>query len=91
MADDAAVAEKKKTDIAVLYNGRIDRFAHKADETVGTLLAKAIERFGVVSEPHRLSLFDATGRELPDAETLHQAKVKAGAELVLRQSTVKGG
>jgi hypothetical protein len=90
MADKAAVQEKK-TDVAILYNGRTKEFTRKADETVGALLAKAIERFEVVSEPHRLSLFDVEGRELPDNETLKQAKVKAGDELVLRQSTVKGG
>jgi hypothetical protein len=91
MAEKAVVAEKKKTDVAIIYNGRTKEFTRKPDETVGTLLAKAIERFEVTSEPHRLSLFDAEGRELSDTETLKQAKVKAGDELVLRQSTVKGG
>jgi hypothetical protein len=88
---EATKAEQKTKQVEIVHNGKVKEFHFERDEVVAALLAKAIERFGVVGNPHMQSLYDAEGRELPDAETLHQAGVKAGDELVLRQSQVKGG
>jgi hypothetical protein len=88
---EAAKAEQKTKHVEIVHNGKVKQFHFEPDEMVAVLLAKAIERFGVVGNPHMQSLYDAEGRELPDAETLDQAGVKAGDELVLRQSQVKGG
>lgn len=92
MAESAVASPKtKKKTVEILHNGQVKQFHFDPDELVATLLAEAIKRFEVVHNPHLQSLYDAAGRELPDAETLHQAGVKAGDELVLRQSKVKGG
>jgi hypothetical protein len=88
---EAVKADKKTKDVEIVHNGKVKEFRFDRDELVASLLAKAIERFVVVGNPHMQSLYDAAGRELPDAETLHQAGVKADDELVLRQSQVKGG
>jgi hypothetical protein len=89
-ASDVKQKHKTKT-IEILHNGQVMEFPFERDELVGALLAKAIESFEVLHNPHLQALFDAGGHELADAKTLHEEKVKAGEELVLRQSTVKGG
>ncbi|HEX3609427.1 MAG TPA: hypothetical protein VHU14_07150 [Solirubrobacterales bacterium] len=87
-------AEKKaqpKQHVSVLYNGVSQTLPFRPRETVGELLAAAIRVFGIVENQHLLSLFNAAGAELPDAETLHAAGVKKGDKLVLRPGVVKGG
>jgi hypothetical protein len=86
----AAEAKKKKT-VAVLYNGATKAFAYHPHHKVEALLKSAIHEFGIAANQHLLSLFNAAGAELPEASTLEGAGVKAGDELVLRPSTVKGG
>jgi hypothetical protein len=80
-----------KAEVEVLYNGRIEEFKYHPTETVKALLEKALALFGVVQNPHLMSLFDDDGEELEDELTLAKAKVKRGEELVLRTSAVKGG
>jgi hypothetical protein len=78
-------------EVVVAHNGEDREFPYKKDELVGQLLAQAIAAFNVVNGPHLFGLFTLAGQELPDADTLHDAKVKAGEKLLLRQSTVRGG
>jgi hypothetical protein len=77
--------------IAVLYNGPIHEFAYHPEERAGALLEQARRVFHITVNPHLMGLFDSDGRELVDDETLSQNKVKAGDELILRQSIVRGG
>jgi hypothetical protein len=88
---DSKPKPEPKAEVEVLYNGRTEEFKYHPGETVKELLDKALQRFGVVQNPHLMSLFDDDGTELADDLTLAQAKVKRGEELVLRQSAVKGG
>jgi hypothetical protein len=47
--------------------------------------------FQITLNPHLMGLFDLAGRELSDGESLSENHVKAGEELILRQSIVRGG
>jgi Ubiquitin family len=79
-------------DVTVIFNGEGKKFRYERDETVKSLLDKALSAFNVTVNPHTMSLFLASGVELKDeALTLRDAGVRAGDELFLRTSQVKGG
>ena len=77
--------------VEVLYNGTKKPFEVRREETVKALLDKAINAFGPLPNPHTLSLYNAAGDELNDAQTIAQAGVKPRDVLLLRPSKVKGG
>lgn len=77
--------------IEIIYNGQAVEFDYKASELVGTLLQTALRRFGITTNAHLMSLFDADNHELKDTLTLREAGVRPEDTLVLRQSRVKGG
>ena len=81
----------KPFEVSVVYNGLSKPVAVSKDELISSVLAKALAAFGNLPSPHTLALYNAVGRELPDAETLHAAKVKKDDRLLLRPSTVKAG
>lgn len=81
----------KSFEITVVYNGLEKPIEVSKDELMSSVLAKAIAAFGNLPTPHTLALYDSGGRELPDAETVKDAKVKKGDRLLLRPSTVKAG
>jgi len=81
----------KSFEITVVYNGLSKPLAVSKDELISSVLAKAIAAFGNLPAPHTLALYDSNGRELPDGETVKDAKVKKGDRLLLRPSTVKAG
>ena len=85
----AAAKEKVKT-LKVFYGADSKEFPFDKDGLVGDLLTATVQAFSIVTNAHLMSLYDE-GRELPDASTLKDSKVKAKSELVLRQSAVKGG
>lgn len=93
MSQEAATKSKPATGnkVTITYNGITKSFPRDVNETVGTLLAAAIAAFQIVQNQHLMGLFDEAGNELTDAETLKDAKVKNKAELILRQSAVRGG
>lgn len=81
----------KSFDITVVYNGLSKTVEASKDATIGGVLAKALAAFGNLPAPHTLGLYNAEGRELPDGESVKDAKVKKGDRLLLRPSTVKAG
>lgn len=81
----------KSFEITVVYNGLSHALEVSKDELMSSVLAKAIAAFGNLPAPHTLALYDGDGRELPDSETVKDAKVKKGDRLLLRPSTVKAG
>lgn len=81
----------KPFDVTVVYNGLPRPLEVSKDELVGSMLAKALAAFGNLPAPHTLGLYDAEGRELPDSQSVKDAKVKKGDRLLLRPSTVKAG
>jgi hypothetical protein len=78
-------------EIKVIYNGVEKKLRVSLGELIGSVLAKALAVFGNPPNPHTLALYNKAGRELPDAETVKQAKVKKGDKLLLRPSAVKAG
>ena len=81
----------KSFEITVVYNGLTKPLEVSNVELISSLLAKAIAAFGNLPAPHTLALYDDEGRELPDGESVKDAKVKKGDRLLLRPSTVKAG
>jgi hypothetical protein len=79
--------------VEITSNGRTEPFAFRADELVGKLRQSAVERFGIVQNPHLYALYKKhTGEEgLNDNLTLEQAGIHPGELLILRQSRVRGG
>jgi hypothetical protein len=76
--------------VEILYDGVKKKFEVRPEETVKTLLEKAIAAFGPLPNPHTLSLYKG-GDELSDSQTLKEAGVKPKDVLLLRPSKVKGG
>lgn len=82
---------EKSFEVSVVYNGLSKPVEVSKDELISSVLAKAIAAFGNLPAPHTLAIYDSDGRELPDGETVKEAKVKKGDRLLLRPSTVKAG
>jgi hypothetical protein len=76
--------------VEVLYDGVKKKFEVRPEETVKTLLDKAINAFGPLPNPHMLSLYK-DGEELGDQLTIKAAGIKPCEMLLLRPSKVKGG
>lgn len=85
------VGQDKPFGIEVIYNGLAKQIEVSKAELMSSVLQKAIAAFGNLPAPHTLALYDAEGRELPDGENVHDAKLKKGERLQLRPSTVKAG
>ncbi len=77
--------------VHVAYNGIEKEFEVNLNEPVHALLSRAIAAFGVTNQPHILSLFNASGVELPDAAKLGEVGVRPDDHLLLRPGAVKGG
>lgn len=77
-------------EIVVSYNGVKRDIAVLPQETIKTVLDRAIAAFGNLPNPHTLSLFNEGG-ELPDTSTVGDAHIHPHNELVLRPGAVKGG
>lgn len=81
----------RKFPVLVIYNGLEKHETVEPDETIRTVLDRAIRIFGPIPQPHTLALFNEAGRELPDSETVRQAGIKPKDRLLLRPSQVRGG
>ena len=77
--------------LEVFYNGMPKELAAKENETIKSLLDRAIQAFGPLQNPHLLALFTKDGNELPDAQTVKEAGLKPHDQLLLRPSAVRGG
>jgi len=84
------VTDAKQFAVSVVYNGDPKQVTYQPNEAVQALLEHAKQLFGVVTN-HLLSLFSASGAEIPDNESVGQAGIKPGDRLVLGQSVIKGG
>ena len=77
--------------VFVAYNGVEQKFTVNVNQPVQVLLNHAIQAFHVSTQPHILSIYNASGVELPDQGKLGELGVTPEAHLLLRPSTVKGG
>ena len=84
-------APKDTFDVIIIYNGIKKPLRVHLEEIIKTVLQKAIALFGSPPNPHLLSLFTETGRELPEKETVKKVGLRPDEKLLLRPSAVKGG
>lgn len=81
----------KSFEVTINYNGLKKPLDVDRDETIGSVREKAIALHGITTNPHLLGLFPKEGSELSDSQTVKEAKVKKGDELLLRPSAVRAG
>ena len=89
--DEHGGGRDKTFTITINYNGLKKPLNVDKDETIGDVRNRAVALFGITSNQHLLGLFPKEGPELSDGQTVKEAKVKKGDELLLRQSTVRAG
>jgi hypothetical protein len=77
--------------VKIDYNGLVKDLGGEAEEKVQALLERAENAFNITQNRHTLALFNASGVELSDSQSLKEAGVKSGDELLLRPSRIKGG
>ena len=80
-----------KTEITVIYNGATKTISYQPNEAMQALLEQALNAFSVHTNRHMMGLFTLDNEELNINISVKDAQVKPGDELVLRQSTVRGG
>lgn len=83
--------EEKRFALEIAYNGVTKSFRVEPEEQVTALLKKAIEAFGIMQNPHLLSLFRQDGTVVPENESIERAHLKPNEVLLLRPNAVKGG
>ena len=78
--------------IEVIYNGVTKPLEVRSHETVHAALEHALDIFQIRDQRHIFALYREDGSEVtPEDVTLESAGIKAGTELALRPSRVKGG
>ena len=77
--------------VEISYNGETKPFHVELSMLVQALLQQAIREFHATQDVHRLSLYSKKQGELADSQTLKDQEVECGDDLVMRQSSVKGG
>lgn len=82
---------EKKFAVEVVYNGISKLLTVQPEEQIRILLQRAIAAFGITQNQHLLAFFRENGTEIPDNETVEQARLKHGEVLLLRPSAVRGG
>ncbi len=80
-----------KFQVSVIYNGLTRVLEVEPNERTQALLARAVALFGVQQGGHILSLFTLDNVEIPDNESVEQAHITPGEQLLLRPSRVRGG
>ncbi len=81
----------KELEITISYNGLDKPLTVLLDELISSVLARAIALFGNLPQPHTLALYTEKYGELPDDQTVKEAKIKKRDKVLLRPSTVKAG
>lgn len=82
----------KQDTLTITFNGADDVVKYHPHQKVEVVLKQALDHFEIQQNRHLMSLFTEAGVELTNEQlTLEEAGVRAGAVLILRPSTVKGG
>jgi hypothetical protein len=90
-AQTAEQTAPSRFEVKIDYNGLVKELTGEAQERVQALLERAENAFQITQNRHTLALFNASGVELSDGQSLKEADVKGGDELLLRPSRIKGG
>jgi hypothetical protein len=77
--------------VTVTFNGLNKALQVRPHDTVKQVLDRAIAEFGNPPNPHTLALYSAAGVELPEGQTVQDARIRPHDTLLLRTSAVKGG
>jgi hypothetical protein len=85
------VTVEKKFAVDVVYNGVSKSLQVNPEERVTALIQRAIALFGVTQNAHLLSLFREDGTVVDESQSVEQAGLRPGQELLLRPNVVKGG
>ena len=80
-----------KYEVSIIYNGVTRVLEVDSHERTQAVLARAVALFGVQQGGHLLSLFTLNNVEIPDNESVEQAHITPGEQLLLRPSRVRGG
>ena len=80
------VTVEKKFIMDVVYNGVSKSLQVNPEERVTALLQRAIALFGVTQNAHLLSLFREDGTVVDESQSVEQAGLKPGQELLLREA-----
>lgn len=83
------LAVEKKFAVEVVYNGVTKSLQVEPEERVTAVLQRAIALFGVTQNPHLLSLFREDGTVVDENQSVEQAGLKPGEELLLRPNALK--
>lgn len=81
----------KNATVSVVYNGRVAEIAYQPQQVVQALLAHSLNEFQIVANREAMRLFNAMGAEVPVHQSVRDAGVEPGDQLILRQITVGGG
>src|ERR1700730_13971497 len=84
------VTVEKKFIVDVVYNGVSKSVQVNPEERVTALLQRAIALFGVTQNAHLLSLFREDGTVVDENQSVEQAELRPGQELLLRPNVVRG-
>jgi hypothetical protein len=81
--------------VNVAYNGTPKTFEVKPQELVNVLLLAALKAFEIPgNRPHAYALYLVEGdtvTEEPNDKTVHDAGIRPGSTLILREKVVSGG
>jgi hypothetical protein len=84
-------AVERKFDVEIVYNGFAKPLEVELNESVSTVLQRAIAEFHITQNPHLLSLYRQDGSVVPEKESVERAGLKPCEVLLLRPNAVKGG
>lgn len=80
-----------RTEIQVIYNGLTKTIAYQNNESMQALLEQALNAFNIQANRHVMALFTLANKEYGVTGSVKDSGINPGDELVLRQSTVRGG
>jgi hypothetical protein len=91
MQEQSVEQSPKQFQVKIDYNGLVKQLSINPHERVQSVLDRAENEFQITQNRHTLALFNASGAEVTDTQSVEEAGIKPGDELLLRPSRIKGG
>ena len=86
-----SVESPSQFQVKIDYNGLVRHLSISLHERVQAVLERGENEFQITQNRHTLALFNASGVEVADTQSVKEAGIKPGDELLLRPSRIKGG
>jgi hypothetical protein len=86
-----SVESPNQFQVRIDYNGLVRHLSISLHERVQAVLERAENEFQITQNRHTLALFNASGVEVTDTQSVKEAGIKPEDELLLRPSRIKGG